>query len=200
MRVDINLATQPYQDARQFWSRWGGGLAALGVLTIVLLSTLAHQWMQAREANLLIRRGEQQIAALDNQRVADEALLNRPENRSTRDRSDFLNDLFGRKAFSWTKVFEDLEEVMPPRLHVVSIKPEMTEDNQLQISLTVAGESRDRALDLLRQMENSQHFHSAQLKSETQGNGTGQAGDTVQIDLTAVYVPETEIASGRSKP
>jgi len=28
--------------------------------------------------------------------------------------------LIQRKSFSWTRVFEDLEQVMPPNLHVVS--------------------------------------------------------------------------------
>ena len=46
--------------------------------------------------------------------------------------SQFLNDLFLRKAFSWTRVFEDLERVMPPRLHVVSIHPATNTDNQLE--------------------------------------------------------------------
>ena len=31
MRIDINLATQPYEDPRRFWLRWGGALAALGI-------------------------------------------------------------------------------------------------------------------------------------------------------------------------
>ncbi len=26
MRLDINLASQPYEDARQFWLRWGTAL------------------------------------------------------------------------------------------------------------------------------------------------------------------------------
>ena len=30
MRLDINLASQPYEDARQFWMRWGTAVGALG--------------------------------------------------------------------------------------------------------------------------------------------------------------------------
>ena len=189
MRVDINLATQPYQDARRFWLRWGGALVALGLLTLILLYSALTGWVSARKDRDLIRQREAQIAARDQERAQAEALLNRPENRSTRDRSQFLNDLFQRKAFSWTKVFEDLERVMPPRLHVVSIRPEMGSEAGLNIKLVVAGESRERALDLVRKMEASQRFQQTRIDQETAQIGQS-AGDKVQFDISAVYVPE----------
>jgi len=71
----------------------------------------------------LIAQREEQIAARDQEKTRAEGILNLPENRSTRDRSQFLNELFRRKAFSWTRVFEDLERVMPARLHLISIQP-----------------------------------------------------------------------------
>ena len=190
MRIDINLATQRYEDARSFWWRWGLPLAGLGLLTLVLLYSVLHGWAAAQRARGLVRKGEQQIAALDRQKADAEAILNRPENRSTRDRSQFLNDLFQRKAFSWTRVFEDMERVMPPRLHVVSIQPEMTSDKQLAIKLVVAGESRERALDLVRRMEDSQRFRKTHIESETTQSGQG-TGDNVRFDINALYIPET---------
>ena len=38
MRLDINLASQPYEDARQFWMRWGTALGAAALLTLALLT------------------------------------------------------------------------------------------------------------------------------------------------------------------
>ena len=38
MRLDINLASQPYEDARQFWMRWGTAVGAVGLLTLMLLA------------------------------------------------------------------------------------------------------------------------------------------------------------------
>jgi type IV pilus assembly protein PilN len=189
MRVDINLATQPYQDARRFWLRWGGALVALGLLTLILVYSALTGWVSARKDRDLIRQRQAQIAARDQEKTQAEALLNRPENRSTRDRSQFLNELFQRKAFSWTKVFEDLERVMPPRLHVVSIRPEMGADAGLNIKLVVAGESRERALELVRRMEASQRFQQTRIDQET-SEVRQTAGDNVQFDISAVYVPE----------
>ena len=195
MRVDINLATQRYEDLRSFWVRWGGPLAGLALLTLVLLFSVVHGWAAAQKARRLIQKGEQQIATLDKQRADAEAVLNRPENRSTRDHSQFLNGLFWRKAFSWTKVFEDLERVMPPRLHVVSIQPELTSDKQLALKLVVAGESRERALDLVRRMEESQRFRKTQIDTESTQTGS-TPGDNVRFDINALYVPEPESKRG----
>jgi type IV pilus assembly protein PilN len=189
MHVDINLATQPYQDAKRFWLRWGGALVALGLLTLILVYSALTGWVSARKDRNLIRQRQAQIAARDQEKTQAEALLSRPENRTTRDRSQFLNDLFQRKAFSWTKVFEDLERVMPPRLHVVSIRPEMGSEAELNIKLVVAGESRERALDLVRKMEASQRFHQTRIDQETAQSGQSP-GDNVQFDINAVYVPE----------
>jgi type IV pilus assembly protein PilN len=189
MRVDINLATRPYEDSGPLWLRWGGALAALGIFTLILLYSALSGWAAARKDHVLIEQREQQIAARDLQKAKAEATLNLPANRGTRDRAEFLNDLFLRKAFSWTKVFEDLERVMPPRLHVVSIHPDKASDNQLKIKLVVAGESRDRALELVRKMEGSQRFRQTQIEQEsTQAGQT--PGDNVQFDISALYVPD----------
>ena len=189
MRVDINLATRPYEDSGPLWLRWGGALAALSLFTLILLYSALSGWAAARKDHGLIEQRQQQIAARDLQKAKAEETLNLPANRGTRDRAEFLNDLFLRKAFSWTKVFEDLERVMPPRLHVVSIHPDKASDNQLKIKLVVAGESRDRALELVRKMEGSQRFQDTRIDQEsTQAGQT--PGDNVQFDISALYVPD----------
>jgi type IV pilus assembly protein PilN len=186
MRIDLNLATQPYEDARQFWLRWGGALAGLGILTALLLYLAVVGLLTARHDRSLIRQRQEQIAERDREKAQAEAMLNRPENRSTRDRSQFLNDLFQRKAFSWTLVFEDLEKIMPARLHVVAIRPETASDNQLAIKLVVAGDSRDHAVTLVQRMEGSQRFQQTRIEQETALSGQG---DTVQFEISAVYAP-----------
>jgi type IV pilus assembly protein PilN len=189
MRVDINLASRPYEDSGPLWVRWGGALAGLGLFTLILLYSALSGWADARKDHGLIEQRQQQIAARDLQKAKAEETLNLPANRGTRDRAEFLNDLFLRKAFSWTRVFEDLERVMPARLHVVSIHPDKATDNQLKIKLVVAGESRDRALELVRKMEGSQRFQQTQIEQEsTQAGQT--PGDNVQFDISALYVPD----------
>lgn len=193
MRLDINLASQPFEDARGFWLRWGGAVALAGIVTVALLALAVSGFVYARKDRERISQLKSQIAERDQERAKAEAFLNLPANRDTRDKSQFLNGLIQRKAFSWTKVFEELERVMPPRLHVVAIRPEMSPGNQLEIKLVVAGESRERALDLVRKMEGSEHFQQTQITQEQQQ--TGVPGDNVSFDISALYVPETSKGS-----
>jgi len=189
MRLDINLASQPYEDARQFWMRWGTALAAAAVLTLALLAFTVSGWFAARRDHTKISDLRAQIAQRDRKRQQAQEFLNRPENRSTRDQSLLLNELIERKSFSWTRVLEDLEKVMPSRVHLVSIHPELDEANQLKLKMAVAGDSRDRALELERRMEDSRRF--SQTYIETEHFVASTTGDTVEVTIVATYVPET---------
>ncbi len=193
MRLDINLATQPYEDARQFWLRWGIGLAVAAILTLALLSMTITGWLNARRDHKAIADLRAQIAQRDLKRQQAQAFLNLPENRTTRDESQFLNELIERKSLSWTYVLEDLEKVMPARVHLVSIHPELDEDNQLTLKLVIAGDSRDKALELARRMEDSRRF--AQTYIETEHAAPAQSGDTVQFNIAGIYIPEAAVAS-----
>src|SRR4029077_7079813 len=185
MRLDINLASQPYEDARQFWLRWGTALVAGAVLTLALLAITVSGWFAARRDHVTIASYRAQIAQRDQTRQRAQDFLNRPENRTTRDQSQFVNELIERKSLSWTRVLEDLEKVMPTRVHLVSIHPELDEDNQLKLKMVVGGDSRDRALELARRMEESRRF--TQTYIETEHSGQANTGDTIQFDINGVY-------------
>jgi Tfp pilus assembly protein PilN len=188
MRLDINLASQPYEDARQFWMRWGTGVGALGLLTLVLLTLDVTGWINARRDRAAIAEKRAMIADRDRLRDNAAEFLNRPQNRNTRDESQFLNGLIERKSFSWTRVLENLERVMPPRVHLVSISPQMDEDNELALKMTVAGDSRERAIELTRHMEESKRFSQTQIRSEHYAQS--QTGDNEQFEIAAIYLPE----------
>ena len=194
MRLDINLATRPYEDAREFWGRWGLGVGLLGVLTLVLLAVAARGWTHAGRDRHNLAQLQQLIAERDQERKQDQAVLDLAVNRSTRDQSQFLNGLIQRKAFSWTRVFEDLERVMPPNLHVVSLKPELNDQNQMQLDMRVAGDTRAAPIELVRRMESSTHFRGAQLKEESQGL---EPGSPVSATVISIYVPGLTEGSGK---
>jgi type IV pilus assembly protein PilN len=188
MRLDINLATRPYEDARKFWARWGLGIGLLGVLTVFLLGLTVKDWHNAGKDRQEIARLQAQIAERDSERAKAQAYLDMAANRSTRDQSQFLNGLIQRKSFSWTRVFEDLEQVMPRNLHVVSLRPELNDQNQMELDMRVVGDNRSAAIELVHRMEGSKHFQGAQLMSESQG---GEGGPNMVVaSVVAIYVPD----------
>jgi type IV pilus assembly protein PilN len=195
MKLNINLATQPYEDSRQFWTYWGTGLGLLALVTLLLVFMAVNGFIEGNRDRQQMDKLKTQLAEVDREKVQAEAMLSQPQNRTVRDQSRFLNGLFERKAFSWTLAFEQLEQVMPAHLHVISIHPGVSADNNLELKLVVGGETREQALDLVRKMESSKHFRQTRIDSEKFESANNLSGnnDRVQFDINALYVPSNEL-------
>ncbi len=194
MRLDLNLATRPYEDAREFWMRWGSAVAVLALLTLVLVGFTVRGWMNAGRDRQAIAQLQAQIRERDTERASAQAYLEMAANRSTRDQSQFLNGLIQRKSFSWTRVFEELEKVMPNNIHVVALHPEINEQGQLQLDMKLVGDSRAPAVELVHRMERSSHFQNPQLVQEQTG-GDNAAAVTAMVET--IYVPDVPDGSGK---
>ncbi len=188
MRFDINLASQRYEDVRRFFLRWQLALIALALLTAVLVYAAGSALVSWRATYKEDKYLRQQIAERDRQKSAVQSFLDRPENRDTRDRSQFLNALIARKAFSWTEVFNDLETLVPARLEVNSISPQVNQQGELEVRLMVIAPSHDVAVELVRRLEGSPHFTNAQLLSEARQEAQGKP-PVVKFEISAVYIP-----------
>jgi len=192
MRLNINLASQPYEAARQFRQRMGAVVAALALIAVLLVGYIVYQRVNSRGINRQLSEVRQEIDGLNHEEAQARAILNKPENRDVADKSEFLNQLFARKALSWTRIFAELERIMPYDLHVVSMKPEYTKTNDLMVRIVVATGSRPRAVELVRRMEKSNHFRQAEIVGETVTTNVGDqsAGPgNIQFDIAAVYLP-----------
>jgi type IV pilus assembly protein PilN len=187
MRLDLNLATRPYRDVRQFLMTWGMGAAALALLTLALGSYVIYAWRESRSMREQISQVRSEIDKLDRERAAGLALLNQPQNREIASQAAFLNGLIARRSFSLTRLFMELERIMPPRLHVVSITPSLNKANQIEIHMLVGGDSREQAVELVKRLEDSPAFRQPELRAESFGAFPG--GDRVQFDIGSIYVP-----------
>jgi hypothetical protein len=188
MRFDLNLATRPYEDAALFLRNWLLVLGAALLLTSVLVYAAVAGYAESRDVRRQVQHVRAQIAELEQRRVHAAAVLDLHQNRDVRTHSAFLNAQFARKTFSWTQVFSDLETLMPTRLQVVSIRPQLTDDGRLQVQLLVAGPLRERAIELVRRMEQSERFRQPHVRSERVRTGATGATD-VQVQIVAFYVP-----------
>jgi hypothetical protein len=55
--------------------------------------------------------------------------------------------------------------------------------------MVVGGDSRERAIELARRMEDSRRFTQTYINTEHTANAG--SGDTVQLDIDGIYVPDT---------
>ncbi|GAC1417734.1 MAG: hypothetical protein NVSMB62_08770 [Acidobacteriaceae bacterium] len=198
MRVSINLATRPFVELRPLFARLRIAMAALTVLAIGL-GFWAHSLSgRARDAQSRIDALHAQTLSLQTERQANERRMQQPSNRAVLERSRFLNGVFERKGFSWTAVMMDLERVLPAGVQVTSIEPVVTADGEVNIRLRVSGQ-RERAVELVRNLERSQRFLQPRLANEaaqTQDNGrtvavvqTTSTPGAVEFDVLSGYNP-----------
>ena len=178
MRISINLATRPFVELRPLFLRLRIAMAALLVLAIGLgiANHMLNQRASAAQQRMNTLRD--QTYAFQTERQSNERRMQQPDNRAVLDRSHLLNGLFQRKSFSWTAVMMDLERVLPAGVQVTSIEPAISTEGDVNIRLRVSGD-RDRAIELVRNLERSQRFLHPHLANESAQSQEG--GKTVQV-------------------
>jgi len=155
----INLASEPFRRDRPMLV----GSAAVAVLLAVLLgflaATILSERHQAAGTRVTIERLNAQLRSIRAEQAKLNATLGKPENAEVLERSLFLNLLIDRKAISWTKIFADLEKVMPNNVRLVSVRlPEVDEENQVLLDMVVGSKEVQPVLELLKRLEASPQF------------------------------------------
>jgi len=84
-----------------------------------MLITAISSWVAARKDQVQISKFRDDIARCDQERAKAQEVLDRSENRTTRDQSK-LSIPYPPQVIFLTQVFSDLELMMPHELHVTS--------------------------------------------------------------------------------
>jgi len=164
IRVPINLASEPFRRDRPALV----GLAAACIALVLLLAFLSLRIVsergQAAQMHQVIARLNKQIHDIDADQAKLNGLLRKPENAAVLERSVFLNTLIDRKAISWTKIFADLEKVMPYNVRLMSVRlPEVNSDNEVLLDMFVGAKEVPPVLEFLKRLEGSPQFGPASV-------------------------------------
>jgi type IV pilus assembly protein PilN len=197
MRITLNLASRPFFELRPVLLRLRVLGGALVVLALVLFLLLRQAEVKADRAEAVAHKWNVATQQLQQEWQQDQALMKEPANAATLQRSDFLNQIFLRKSFSWTTAMMDLERVLPQGVQVTSIDPRMTKEGRVMMRLRVNG-PRDKVVILVSNLEKSPHFVEPLVAGETADiQGQGQAGfrptmsetTDVNVDIIAGFNP-----------
>jgi type IV pilus assembly protein PilN len=196
MKITVNLATRPYVELGSIYNRLRTWMAILAVLGVALWFLYRSERTEAQEKSAYVASVQYHVRQLEQQQQSYRTLMQQPKDAAILNQSDYLNDLFQRKAFSWTATMTDLETVLPGGVQVLSIDPIVAKDGHVTIRLRVVGD-RDRALDLIRNLERSKHFAQPRLAAESIATGNAGPGNfqnvstssDVNFDILADYRP-----------
>ena len=117
MNVGFNLASHPYENLRPRYTLAWLAVALAVVLALLVVSRERQQRAETRSLTQQMGRFEQEMQDLAREQSELEEWLRRPEVQEIRDHSAFLNSLILRKSLSWTRMFLDLEKILPARAH-----------------------------------------------------------------------------------
>ncbi len=206
MRITLNLASRPFTDLGPPLKRLRIGMAVLAVLCLLFVLGLHLFDRQAAAARAREHSLDGQIARIQSERAAAEALMTRPDNAQLLTQADFLNQRFDEKAFSWTLAMEAMETVLPAGVQVSSIEPLRDKDGHITVHVRVVG-PRDRAVDLVSNLERSRRFLQPRIVGENAESSNGpsknlepiSASNRFDFDLLADYNPPTPEERGSLK-
>ena len=200
MRIQLNLATRPFVELGPLYLRLRILIVLLAIVALPLWLLLSSEMQKAAAAQARLDAVDMRIHALESQRQMFQAQMQQPQNAAVLSQAQFLNQLFAAKAFSWTAVMMDLENVLPSGVQVMNIDPVISKDGKVTIRLRVSGQ-HDRAVDLVRNLEHSHRFLAPRLARETAENNSNSrqlepvsATTNVNFDLLAEYNPLPEKA------
>jgi hypothetical protein len=189
MRLNVNLASQKFEDVRRFYVRWGAAIALTAALALALAFLAWKNYSDSTGSSARIKKLEQSIATLQRERAEAEAISNRPENHDVTLQKNFWNKQIARRAFSWTQLFNDLQRIMPARAYVSSVHPEITPDNRLKLTLEILGDKHDNALELVQKMEKSERFRGPKINSDTSTRDQKTGTTIYKLDIETYYTP-----------
>lgn len=203
MRITLNLASRPFIELRPLYTRLRWWMALLALVAIPLWLLLRVEQRRATDA-----LAQQAILTSNMQKLRQEqqgyrAQMQQPANAEVLTQSEFLNQIYKRKSFSWTAVMMDLETVLPAGVQIMNLEPVTAPDGHVTIRMRVSGQ-RDRAVELVRNLEHSQRFLSPRLAGETAETTVAANAATLQpvsassgvsFDILADYNPLPRSAS-----
>lgn len=147
------------------------GSAVAGVLLMVTLGLLISLSVTERRESTDTRgelnRVNRQLAAIRTEQVKLDAAMRQPDNAVVLDRSVLINTLIRRKAISWTRIFGDLEKVMPHNVRLLTIRPQVNANDELFLDLTVAAEAPEPVIGFIVKLEGSEVFGSTAVSGIT---------------------------------
>jgi Tfp pilus assembly protein PilN len=188
VKTHFNLASSPLENNRRFVA----GAATVGIIAVAALLVLSVHAVRARRTNGAVRtdinRLEDQIQASQREQGRLRVKLKDPKTVEVMNRAQFLNSLIEQRTFPWTKMFADLEQILPAGVRVVSISPQMDKTGRVKVMLVVSAVNDEQKMKFVRSMVASPAFSNVRPTQESHPEkvSTGNTG-AVLLSLEAQY-------------
>ncbi len=160
MRAQINLASDPFRKDRVFLVTGAAIAAGLVALLLILVSAAISDRHRMQARLIALDRANRELASIHASQNRLGRELRKSGNSDVLERSEFINKLLYRKGISWTRLFADLEKVVPANVRVISVRPQADAQDHIFLDLVLGAETQKPVVDLLSRFESSEVFGS----------------------------------------
>ena len=187
MEVRLNLATKPLESHRRFLV--GASLSAF-VAAAVFLALGWHVYSIRKAAkDVLVRTAKinEERAEYEAKRRELERYFNQKSIADIKDRAAFINGIIAVRSFNWTKMFMDLERLLPGGVRIISIEPKQV-SGHVELNLTFGAAGDDVKLQFIRALETSKQFSEVEIHNDVRPTtDTGPVHDQSVVQLSTYY-------------
>jgi type IV pilus assembly protein PilN len=188
IQININLSSKPFVNYRKF-----AVITASLLLILVGISywNISHyRTVHSRKENInrVLADSQFQIEKLAKEEQEIRGHLQQPETTDFLDLVNYVNLLIKRRTFSWTRLLNDLEKLIPANVQVVSIRPKLIE-KELGFEITANARDNQDYIQFISNLEFSGKFYRVNPLSEDISKTPGFVGK--QISLEVKYKGQT---------
>ena len=193
MILRTNLATRPFYNTRAV--RAAVGLLALVVLAVTVFNVAQFVRLREAEGTLGARadQAEAEAARLRGDAARIRAQIDPKELGVVAAAAREANGIIDRRAFSWTELFSQFEQTLPPDVRITAVQPRLERTGAFIVAMTVEArrvEDLDAFLDALEKHGTFRNVRS--LEEQTNDH------NLIEAVIEGAYVPPG--ASGAGTP
>jgi type IV pilus assembly PilN-like protein len=180
----INLARRPFRNNSLYWSVFGTCFALLLVASGYNIYDFV---LKGRELSRLRQDLADNTQAY--QRLVDSVEkmkhdIDKLNLASLDSKSSFANGLIVSRLFSWSRLFDRIEDIIPPDVKIRSIRPSIT-PKMIEIQIDGMARTPDVLYEFQKNLDDSDYFSSVYPVSESTRETKGE----LNFDLVMNYVP-----------
>ena len=192
MPTKLNLASKPFSNRSLPW-------VVTTVIIVVSLVCLVFIVRSTSRANAQAAVVQKDINDLKQQELNLRKQADAIRNSLTTEQLQTLaaaHTLVDRKHFSWSRLFADIESVLPGTVRVkrIAVRGVTTrgEETLADLELTVVAKTPATVTEMIAEMDRGGVFH-AELRSQTLSRGRGETG--AEYELAVIYRPRAGSAT-----
>jgi Tfp pilus assembly protein PilN len=166
MRIPINLSTEPFQRDRPMLVASGALAVLLALMLGVLVFLILGDRGRVKDTRVAVAQLDTEVRKISSEQARFDSTLRQPANAEVLQRSLLLNTLLERKAISWTRIFADLEGVMPADVRIISVRlPQITSRNEVVLDVQVGAKAPEPVIEFFVRLRKSPLFGPVDPKS-----------------------------------